>query len=58
MPAIVDDDPARYGQNGREMAMGDATHCSAAGEGYAESWAILASLVNTAKLQDLDPRAT
>lgn len=36
------------------MQWEDATHYSAGG---AESWAILSSIVNTAKLYELDPQA-
>ena len=38
------------------LLLEDAIHCSQAAKGDAESWAILASLLNTAKLTDLDPQ--
>jgi transposase len=40
----------------RPIAMGRRNSLFAGNEGGAESWAILASLVNTAKLNDLDPQ--
>jgi len=39
------------------MAMGRRNSLFSGSEGGAESWAILASLVNTAKLHELDPQA-
>jgi Transposase IS66 family len=39
----------------RPIAMGRCNSLFSGSEGGAESWAILASLVNTAKLHDLDP---
>jgi transposase len=39
------------------IAMGRRNSLFSGSEGGAESWAILASLVNTAKLHDLDPQA-
>src|SRR5829696_3165870 len=41
----------------RPIAMGRRNSLFSGSEGGAESWAILASLVNTAKLHDLDPQA-
>jgi transposase len=41
----------------RPIAMGRRNSLFSGSEGGAESWAILASLVNTAKLHDLDPGA-
>jgi transposase len=40
----------------RPIAMGRRNSLFSGSEGGAESWAILASLVNTAKLQALDPQ--
>src|SRR5207237_5885023 len=40
----------------RPIAMGRRNSLFSGNEGGAESWAILASLVNTAKLNDLDPQ--
>jgi transposase len=41
----------------RPIAMGRRNSLFSGSEGGAESWAMLASLVNTAKLHDLDPQA-
>jgi hypothetical protein len=41
----------------RPIAMGRRNSLFSGSEGCAESWAILASLVNTAKLHELDPQA-
>jgi transposase len=41
----------------RPIAMGRRNSLFSGSEGGAESWAILASIVNTAKLHDLDPQA-
>jgi hypothetical protein len=41
----------------RPIAMGGRNSLFSGSEGGAESWAILASLVNTAKLDELDPQA-
>src|SRR5258708_16665095 len=41
----------------RAIAMGRRNSLFSGSEGGAESWAILASLVNPAKLHDLDPQA-
>ena len=38
------------------MALGKKNYLFAGSEGGAETWAILASLINSAKLQDIDPR--
>ncbi|MBB4399189.1 hypothetical protein GGD62_008339 [Bradyrhizobium sp. ERR14] len=40
-----------------ELRCPESLHYAASSEGGAESWAILASLVNTAKLHELDPQA-
>ena len=40
----------------RPIAMGRRNSLFSGSEGGAESWAILASLVNTAKLHELDPQ--
>ena len=48
--------PARYGQNDQEMALGRKNALFAGSESGARTWAILASLINTAKLNDLDPQ--
>ncbi|MGY2843451.1 hypothetical protein ACVIWU_006671 [Bradyrhizobium sp. USDA 4509] len=41
----------------RPIAIGRRNSLFSSSEGGAESWAILASLVNTAKLHELDPSA-
>jgi transposase len=41
----------------RPIAMGRRNSLFSGSEGGAESWAILASLINTAKLHELDPQA-
>ena len=41
----------------RPIAMGRRNSLFSGSEGGAESWAILASIVNTAKLHELDPQA-
>jgi hypothetical protein len=41
----------------RPIAMGRRNSLFSGSEGGAESWAILASIVNTAKLHDLEPQA-
>ncbi|MDT4737914.1 transposase domain-containing protein [Bradyrhizobium sp. WYCCWR 12699] len=41
----------------RPIAMGRRNSLFSGSEGGAESWAILASLMNTAKLHELDPQA-
>ena len=38
------------------MGLGKKNYLFAGSEGGAETWAILASLINSAKLQDIDPR--
>jgi hypothetical protein len=48
---------ARYGQNVRVNAMGRRNLLFSGSEGGTESWGILASLVNTAKLHEFDPQA-
>lgn len=40
-----------------ELPCPKSLHYAAPSEGGAESWAILASIVNTAKLHELDPQA-
>jgi transposase len=45
---------ARCGQNGTEIALGRRNALLAGSPRGAEAWAILASIVNTAKLHELD----
>ncbi len=40
----------------RPIAMGRRNSLFSGSEGGAETWAILASIINSAKLQDIDPR--
>src|ERR671927_807237 len=47
--------PARHGQNDPLMALSRKNALFAGSESGARTWAILASLINTAKLNDLDP---
>jgi hypothetical protein len=47
---------ARRGQNGTEIALGRRNALFAGSPRGAEAWAILASIVNTAKLHELDPQ--
>ena len=39
----------------RPIALGRKNHLFAGSEGGAQTWAVLASLINTAKLNDVDP---
>jgi hypothetical protein len=45
----------RYGQNGPPIALGRRNSLFAGNDGGAHTWAILASLLTTAKLNGLDP---
>ena len=49
--------PARYGQNDREIALGRKNHLFAGSDGGAGRWATVASLLATAKLNDVEPFA-
>ena len=40
----------------KPIGLGKKNYLFAGSEGGAETWAILASLINSAKLQDIDPR--
>ena len=46
---------ARYGQNESSIAQGRHSYLFAGSEGGARNWAILASLLNTARLNGVDP---
>jgi transposase len=48
--------PARHGQNHPEIALGRRNSLFAGSTRGAEAWAILASIVSTAKLHELDPQ--
>jgi hypothetical protein len=49
--------PARYGQNDCEIALGRKNHLFAGSDGGAARWATVASLIATAKLNDVEPFA-
>jgi transposase IS66-like protein len=49
--------PARHGQNDREIALGRKNHLFAGSDGGAARWAVVASLLATAKLNDVEPFA-
>jgi hypothetical protein len=48
--------PARYGQNGREIALNRKNALFAGHEQGAENWACIASLIETCKLHGVDPQ--
>src|SRR3954454_24086462 len=48
---------ARYGQNGRVMALGRKNALFAGSDGGARHWAIVASLMATARLNGVEPLA-
>src|SRR3954452_10586373 len=48
---------ARHGQNGRVMALGRKNSLLAGSDGGARHWAMVASLVATAKLNGVEPQA-
>jgi hypothetical protein len=49
--------PARYGQNDREIALGRKSWLFAGSERGADRAAAMATLIMTAKLNDVDPQA-
>jgi transposase len=49
--------PARYGQNDREIALNRKNALFAGSNGGAEHWAVIASLIETCKLNTIDPYA-
>lgn len=49
--------PARYGQNDREIALGRKSWLFAGSERGADRAAFMATLITTAKLNDIDPQA-
>jgi transposase len=49
--------PGRHGQNERVMALGRKNALFAGSDSRGRHWAILASLIQTAKLNDVDPLA-
>jgi transposase len=48
---------ARYGQNEREIALGRKNHLFAGSDGGARRWAIVVSLIATARLNGIEPFA-
>jgi hypothetical protein len=46
---------ARYGQNNPAIALGRKNHLFAGSDGGAARWAVVASLIATAKLNDVEP---
>jgi hypothetical protein len=48
---------ARHGQNERAIALGRKNHLFAGSDGGADRWAIVCSLVETAKLNSIEPFA-
>jgi hypothetical protein len=49
--------PARHGQNDRAIALGRKNHLFAGSDGGGERWAMVCSLIATAKLNDIEPYA-
>jgi hypothetical protein len=49
--------PARYGQNDREIVLGRKNYLFAGHDAGAVNWAGLASLIETRKLNGVDPQA-
>jgi hypothetical protein len=49
--------PARYGQNDREIALGRKAWLFAGSDRGADRAALMATLIMTAKLNDVDPQA-
>ena len=49
--------PARYGQNDREIALKRKNALFAGSDGGGEHWAVVASLIETCKLNGIDPFA-
>ena len=49
--------PARYGQNDCEIALGRKNHLFAGSDGGGERAAIMLTLIQTARLNDVDPQA-
>jgi len=47
--------PARHGQNERMIALNRKNALFAGSDGGAEHWATIASLIETCKLNDVDP---
>jgi hypothetical protein len=48
--------PARHGQNERSPALGRKNHLFAGSDGGGEHWAVIASLIETCKMNGVDPQ--
>jgi hypothetical protein len=48
---------ARYGQNNPAIALGRKNHLFAGSDGGGEQWAIIASLIETCKMNGVNPQA-
>jgi hypothetical protein len=48
--------PARHGQNERSPALGRKNHLFAGTDGGGEHWAVIASLIETCKMNGVDPQ--
>jgi transposase len=48
--------PARYGQNDREIALNRKNALFAGSDGGGEQWAVIASLIETCKLCEVEPQ--
>jgi len=48
--------PARYGQNDRAIALGRKNHLFAGSDGGGERWAVVCSLIESTKLNALNPQ--
>ena len=53
----VRDKPARHGQNERELAIGRKNYLFVGSEGGGKAAAVAYTLIETAKLNDVDPHA-
>jgi len=49
--------PARYGQNDREIALTRKNALFAGSDGGGKHWAVIASLIETCKMNAVDPQA-
>jgi len=48
---------ARYGQNNPAIALGRKNHLFAGSDGGGEHWAVIASLIETCKMNGVNPQA-
>ena len=49
--------PARHGQNERMIALGRKNHLFAGSDDGGEHWTVIASLIETCKMNSIDPMA-